>query len=101
MNTFFTENFWTTACEINSQGIFRNMSNIYDQGFWKGSKWDEVFKSELSKFCGRQPLKNLLSLLLNTLSQIWIITELAFIKRKAGQKFWIVLEKICVGVSLQ
>ena len=22
-------------------------------------KWDEVFKSGLSKFCGRQPLKNL------------------------------------------
>ena len=52
-------------------------------------KWDKVFKIGLSKFCGRQPLKNLkgsrsypfkflkgylpqnlLSLLLNTLSQI-------------------------------
>ena len=31
-------------------------------------KWDKVFKS--GKFCGRQPLKNLLSPLLNTLSQI-------------------------------
>ena len=33
-------------------------------------KWDRVFKSGLIKFCGRQPLKNLLSPLLNTLSQI-------------------------------
>ena len=32
--------------------------------------WDKVFKSGLSNFCGRQPLKNLLSPLLNTLSHI-------------------------------
>ena len=29
--------------------------------------WDKVFWSGLSKFCGRQPLKNLLSPLLNAL----------------------------------
>ena len=34
--------------------------------------WDKVFKSGLSKFCGRQPLKNLLSPLLNTLSHLII-----------------------------
>ena len=28
---------------------------------------DKVFKSGLSKFCGRQPIKNLLSPLLNTM----------------------------------
>ena len=33
-------------------------------------KWDKVFKSGLNNFCGRQPLKNLLSPLLNTLSQM-------------------------------
>ena len=33
-------------------------------------KWDKVLKSGLSKFCGRQPLKNLLSTFLNTLPQI-------------------------------
>ena len=33
-------------------------------------KRDKVSKSGLSKFCGRQPLKNLLSPLLNTLSQV-------------------------------
>ena len=33
-------------------------------------KWDKVFKSGLSKFCGRQPLKNLLIPLLNTLSRM-------------------------------
>ena len=33
-------------------------------------KWDKVLKSGLSKFCGRQPLKNLLSRFLNTLPQI-------------------------------
>ena len=32
--------------------------------------WDKIFKNELSKFCGRQPSKNLLSPLLNTLSQL-------------------------------
>ena len=32
--------------------------------------WDKVFKSGLSKFCGRQPLKNLVIPLLNTLSRI-------------------------------
>ena len=32
--------------------------------------WDKAFKSNLSKFYGRQPLKNLLSLLLNTVSNI-------------------------------
>ena len=44
--------------------------------------WDKVFKSGLSKFCGRQPLKNLkryglpqilLGPLLNTLSHIWVV----------------------------
>ena len=32
--------------------------------------WDKVCKSGLSKFCGRQPLKNLLSPFLNTLSHM-------------------------------
>ena len=32
--------------------------------------WDKVFKSGLSKFYGKQPLKNLLSPLLNTLSHL-------------------------------
>ena len=27
--------------------------------FYKESKWGKAFKSGLSKFCGRQPLKNL------------------------------------------
>ena len=39
--------------------------NIYNYHMW-----DKVFKSGLSKFYGRQPLKNLLSPLLNTLSHI-------------------------------
>ena len=34
------------------------------------NNWDKVFKSGLRKFCGRQPLKNVLSLLLNTLFQL-------------------------------
>ena len=37
----------------------------------KGFIWDKVFKSGLSKFCGRQPLKSLLSPLLNTLSHLF------------------------------
>ena len=32
------------------------------------ASYEKVFKSGLSKFCGRQPLKNLLSPLLNTLA---------------------------------
>ena len=32
--------------------------------------WDKVFHSGLRKFCGRQPLKNFFSPLLNTLSHI-------------------------------
>ena len=32
--------------------------------------WDKVFKGGLSKFCGRYPLRKLLSLLLNTLSHL-------------------------------
>ena len=32
--------------------------------------WDKVFKSALSKFCGRLPLKNLPSPLLNTSSHM-------------------------------
>ena len=32
--------------------------------------WGKVFKSGLSQFCGRQPLKNLLSPLLNTFSHM-------------------------------
>ena len=35
--------------------------------------WSKVFRSGLSKFCGRQPLKNLLSTLLSTLSHICIL----------------------------
>ena len=33
--------------------------------------WNRVFSSGLSKFCGRQPLKNVLSALMNTLSHIF------------------------------
>ena len=40
--------------------------------------WVKVFKSGLSKFCGRQPLKNLLSPLVNTLSQIFILFFIHF-----------------------
>ena len=32
--------------------------------------WGKVFKNGLNKFCGRQPLKNLLSPLVNTLSHV-------------------------------
>ena len=35
---------------------------------WFKGIWDKIFKSGLSTFCGRQPLKNLLSPLWNTLS---------------------------------
>ena len=36
--------------------------------------WDKAFKSGLSEFCGRQPLKNLkgYGLLKHTLSHLWI-----------------------------
>ena len=37
--------------------------------------WDKVFKSGPSKFCGRQPLKNLLSPLFNTLSHLFYLTH--------------------------
>ena len=40
--------------------------------FSKKNKCGKVFKSGLSKFCGRQPLKNLLSPLLNILSQMLV-----------------------------
>ena len=36
-------------------------------------KWDQVFKNRPSKFCGRQPLKNLLGLFVNTSSQMMMI----------------------------
>ena len=36
--------------------------------------WDKVFKSGLSKFCGRQSLKNLLRSLLNTLCRLYLKT---------------------------
>ena len=39
---------------------------------WKLFKWDKVFKGGLSKFCGRQPLKNLLSLFLNICPSYWL-----------------------------
>ena len=34
--------------------------------------WGKVFKGGLSKFCGRQPLKNLLSLFLNICPSYWL-----------------------------
>ena len=63
------------------RGVFTILSNIFDATFcensyiidlWKGPtyNWAKVLKSGLSKFCRRQPLKNLLSPLLNTLSQL-------------------------------
>ena len=39
--------------------------------FNKAFIWDKEFKSELSTFCGRQPLKNLHSPFLNTLSHLF------------------------------
>ena len=39
--------------------------------------WDKVFKSRLSKFCGRQPLKNLLSPLLNNLSYLFVLAGIS------------------------
>ena len=61
-------------------GLLRTLSNICDRAFsWK-AKWDKVFKSGISKFCLSRPYpfnffkgylaQNLLSPLLNTLSQI-------------------------------
>ena len=48
-----------------------NGTFFYNRILWKRSIiWRKVFKSGLSKFCGRQPLKNLLSPLLNTLSHM-------------------------------
>ena len=44
--------------------------------------WDKVFKSGLSKFCGRQPLKNSLSPLLNTLSHMTILVFIAGVSRQ-------------------
>ena len=38
-------------------------------------KWGKVCKSGLCKFCGRQPLKNLLSPFLNTLSHMLIFHD--------------------------
>ena len=54
----------------------QTMSQISPQSIsgWEAfprNKWNKVFKSELSKFWGRQPLKNVLSPLLNTLSQVF------------------------------
>ena len=37
--------------------------------------WDKVFKIGPSKICERQPLKNLLSPLLNTLSDLLLNTK--------------------------
>ena len=64
---------------------------------WLGvtSKWYKVFKSGLSKFQKRQPLKNLLSPFLNTLSQISLlilsefeqIVSTALLKSSKGHKF--------------
>ena len=48
---------------------WNNLSNDVDKDCMVRSCYlrDKVFKRGLSKFCGRQPLKNLLRLLLNTL----------------------------------
>ena len=52
---------------------FLTLSDIYPKEslvFLK-AVWDKGFKSGLNKFSGRQPLKNLPSPLLNTLSHIF------------------------------
>ena len=46
------------------------------------TKWDKVFKSGLNKFFGRQPLKNLFSVLLNTLPQIIVCIRILNLLQK-------------------
>ena len=45
--------------------FFKSVKKIFSTDIW-----DKVFKSGLSKCCGRPPLKNLLSPLLNFFSHI-------------------------------
>ena len=60
--------------------------------------WDKVFKSELSKFCGRQPLKNLNffkgCLPLNLLSSLCLIFGTKSNKKKP-------LLKLLRGVNIK
>ena len=46
------------VCMVSTSIVY----HVYDLG---SVTWDKVFKSEFCKFCGIQPLKNLLSPLLN------------------------------------
>ena len=48
-------------------GIYKYTSYVLSSAHYI---WDKVFKRRLSKFCGRQTLKNLISPLLNTLLHI-------------------------------
>ena len=60
-----------TACQTDGFFFFAKIINVQKHGNWQ-NKWGKVFKSGLSKFCGRQGLRNFLSPLLNTLSQMYI-----------------------------
>ena len=62
---------WITVYLILTCLVFRLKTT--DSLKWKSlihNKWDKVFKSGLSKFCGRHTLKSILSPLLNTLFQL-------------------------------
>ena len=57
---------------LNNNVWYGSMARNNDllKGTFQRFIWNKVFKSGLSKFCRRQPLKNLLSPLLNTLSHL-------------------------------
>ena len=54
----------------------------FEISFCLKKMWGKVLKSGISKFCGRQPLKNSLSPLLNTLSHMTILVFIAGVSRQ-------------------
>ena len=61
---------WLISCSYNPKRA--SVANHISALSKSTDIWGKIFKSGLSKFCGRQPLKNLLSPLLNTLSHIYL-----------------------------
>ena len=69
---------------LKEEAIQRYIGNTYEESFGENSKlggeffppltgikWDKVFKNGLRKICGRQPLRNSFSPLLNPLPQMF------------------------------
>ena len=71
---------------VNLVFLFQTIPDCNHPAIYLSDIWDKVFKNGLIKFCGRQPLKNLLSPLLNIWSHLLLLLASRYVSMGKSRK---------------